>query len=324
MPQRGKNFVKICVRTECSPVFTCSRNGELADSASSSGRYVRRASQTLHRAIRPVDRDVDVEAERVVAPDDVAEQLVAHPVVRRVDDPLLLPRAPRVRAGRAEREAEAVGELAELGTALGDERDRVGEGLAAARPDLDLGRDQLTDEMRLELGALRGCLQLLEAVRRARGVSGSRIANSSSTATVKSVADSNCSRPSRSCSSPLRTRSSATARGYVKGLSSRRATPAQLQRSTTARLRRLLRARARSSGSSASSRRSFAARSAESPVVKLVRSRYALRILGGDAAQRSRRGRSGSRRAAASRRRRPRPRPCRTPRGRSTARPSRR
>ena len=88
----------------------------------------------------------------------------------------------------------AVGELAELGTALGHARGRVGEGLAAARPDLDLGRDQLADEMRLELGALRGRLQLLEAVRRATSVSGSRIANSSSTATVKSVADSNCSR----------------------------------------------------------------------------------------------------------------------------------
>ena len=119
----------------------------------------------LDGAVGAVDRDVDVEAERVVPPDDVAEQLVPHPVVRRVDDALLLPRAPRVRAGRAESEAEPVRELLQLGAALRDQGGHVGEGLAAACSDLDLRRDQLTDEVRLELGALGGGLQLLEAVR---------------------------------------------------------------------------------------------------------------------------------------------------------------
>src|SRR5213592_3165206 len=38
------------------------------------------------------------------------------------------------------------------------------EGLAATSAHLDLGRDQLADEMRLQLGALRGRLELLEAV----------------------------------------------------------------------------------------------------------------------------------------------------------------
>ena len=40
-PQRGKKRVKICVLAECSPVTTFSTNGELADSASSSGRNAR-------------------------------------------------------------------------------------------------------------------------------------------------------------------------------------------------------------------------------------------------------------------------------------------
>ena len=41
-----------------------------------------------------------------------SRELVPHAVVRGIDDPLLLPRAPRVRTGRAEREAEPLRELA--------------------------------------------------------------------------------------------------------------------------------------------------------------------------------------------------------------------
>ena len=46
MPQRGNMRVKICVRAEWRPVFTSSTNGELAESASSSGRKPRSALQT--------------------------------------------------------------------------------------------------------------------------------------------------------------------------------------------------------------------------------------------------------------------------------------
>ena len=56
-------------------------------------------------------------------------------------------------------------------------------------PDLDLRCDQLADEIRLELGALRGGFESSKRFVSDR-VSGSRIANSSSTATVKSCADS--------------------------------------------------------------------------------------------------------------------------------------
>src|SRR5438270_74847 len=74
------------------------------------------------RAVGPVDPYVDVEPEAVVPPDDVAEELVVPAVVRRVDDPLVLPAAPRVRAGRAEQGADRVGELPELRAPLADLR----------------------------------------------------------------------------------------------------------------------------------------------------------------------------------------------------------
>ena len=45
-PQRGNIRVKICVRAEWRPVTTSSTKGELADSASSSGRTFLNALQT--------------------------------------------------------------------------------------------------------------------------------------------------------------------------------------------------------------------------------------------------------------------------------------
>ena len=105
-----------------------------------------------------------VQAEGVVAPDDVAEQLVVAAVVRRVDDPLVLPVGPRVRPGRGKTDPERVRERFELHTPLRHRRRDVGERLEPPGLDLDLGGDQLADEVRLEHGPLRRRLQLLEAV----------------------------------------------------------------------------------------------------------------------------------------------------------------
>src|SRR3954465_9478820 len=106
-----------------------------------------------------------VDAEAFVAPDDVPQDLVVPPVVRRVDDPLVLPSAPGMRAGRREPDVEAADELGELLPALrhllGDLRKRR----TASRLDLDLGGDQLADEVLVELGARGGALELLEAIR---------------------------------------------------------------------------------------------------------------------------------------------------------------
>ena len=124
------------------------------------------------RAIGAADRHVHVEAEAVVAPDDVLEDLVVAAVVRRVDDPLVLPRAPGMGPGRAERHPERVGHLLELRAALADPACQLLEAVAAAGADLDLGGDQLADQVRLERRARRGLLKLLEAVaqRERRGV----------------------------------------------------------------------------------------------------------------------------------------------------------
>ena len=146
-------------------MFTLSTNGELADSARSSGRKFRSAGDDRDRAIGPVDRDVDVQPERVVAPDDVAQELVVPPVVRRVDDPLLLPVRPRVRPGRAEQEPHRLDERLQLRAPLGDRRRDVRERLLLAGADLDLGGDELADEVLLERRPARRRLDVLEAVR---------------------------------------------------------------------------------------------------------------------------------------------------------------
>ena len=101
---------------------TSSRNGELQDTASSSGRKLRSALHDCDGAVGSVDRHVDVEAEAVVAPDDVAQELVVAAVVRGVDDPLLLPRAPGMRAGRAEGDADRARQLGQLRAALAQPR----------------------------------------------------------------------------------------------------------------------------------------------------------------------------------------------------------
>ncbi len=111
-----------------------------------------------------------VDAEAVVAPDDVLKELVVPPVVRRVDDALVLPAAPRVSAGGSEPDAESVGELAELRSALAHPLGRFPEVRAPAGLDLDFGSDQLPDEVLVELRPRSTGLELLEAIRQLEGV----------------------------------------------------------------------------------------------------------------------------------------------------------
>src|SRR6266516_929322 len=106
-----------------------------------------------------------MDAEAVVAPDNVLEDLVVPAVVRRVDDALVLPAAPRVRAGTRKGDIEAVGELRQLRPARRHPLGRLPERGGAPGLDLDLRRDQLADEMLVELAAGGSSLELLEAVR---------------------------------------------------------------------------------------------------------------------------------------------------------------
>src|SRR5262249_33933928 len=109
-------------------------------------------------------------AEAVVPPDDVLEDLVVPSVVRRVDDPLVLPAAPRMCSGRRKRDVEAAGELGQLLTPLDHRAGGLREVVAPARLGLSLGHDQLAAEMLVELGARGRLLQLLEAVRQLQGL----------------------------------------------------------------------------------------------------------------------------------------------------------
>ena len=69
-----------------------------------------------------------------------------------------------MRADAAEHDPERLCERRELAAPFADPGRRLGERLAAPRADLDLGGDQLADDVLLDLGAFRGGLQLLEAV----------------------------------------------------------------------------------------------------------------------------------------------------------------
>ena len=134
------------------------------------------------RAVGAVDPDVDVEAERVVAPDDVAEELVVAAVVRRVDDPLLLPRAPRMRSCR--------GEPIPSGSASARSWSRRSASSAAAsanvsqRPVRISTSEAISSPTRWPSSAVPGAAACSSSKRFVRSsVSGSRSANSSSTAT---------------------------------------------------------------------------------------------------------------------------------------------
>ena len=106
-----------------------------------------------------------MDPEAVVAPDDVPEDLVVPRVVRRVDDALVLPAAPRMSPRRRDRNVALRDELLQLVAALDHRVGDLREIVAASGLDLDLGRDQLADEMVVELGAGRRGLHLLEPVR---------------------------------------------------------------------------------------------------------------------------------------------------------------
>ena len=124
------------------------------------------AKRVVHgdRPVGSRDPDVHVQAERVVAPHDVAEQLVVATVVRRVDDPLVLPAAPRMRPGAAEPDLKLACDGVQLDAPLRHRAHRLAEGLAAAGAHLDLGSDQLTDDVRRQVGLDRRAVELLEAV----------------------------------------------------------------------------------------------------------------------------------------------------------------
>ncbi len=132
-----------------------------------------------------------VQAERVVAPCDIAQVLRHPPVVLGVDDRLLPVVGPGVGARRAERESVGLGEREQAPAALTLAGERVVQVLPA--PEMI----SISEEISSPAMASNRTGSPSAAARRnsKRGsmsrVPGSRIANSSSTPTVKSVACAN-------------------------------------------------------------------------------------------------------------------------------------
>ena len=120
--------MKVCVRAECRPLSRPSRNGELAETASSSGSTGRSRSQTRTARSMSADPDVHVQAEGVVAPGDVLQAVLDAVVVLGVDHRLLAVVGPRVGAGGAERGAVRLGEREQPPPALALARERVAAG----------------------------------------------------------------------------------------------------------------------------------------------------------------------------------------------------
>ena len=156
--------MKTSVRAECRPELTDLDERRARREREHLGQEV--AQRVVHRdrAVGARDPDVHVETERVVAPDDVAKDLVVSAVVRRVDDPLVLPAAPRMRPGAAERELQLARDAVDLGAPLAHRGRGLAEVLAPAGAHLDLGCDQLADDVRCEIGLERRGVELLEAI----------------------------------------------------------------------------------------------------------------------------------------------------------------
>ena len=99
-------------------------------------------------AIGAVDPDVNVQAPGVVPLGDPAQVLLEPAVVLGVDDVLVEVVRPGVGAHRRQRQAHLVGDGEQPRSPGPLPLGRVREGLAAARPDLDLGVDQLALDRR--------------------------------------------------------------------------------------------------------------------------------------------------------------------------------
>ena len=165
MPQRGKLFVKIWLRAECRPEWRPSKNGELAEIASSSGITTRSRSQTRIARSAPRTPTCTCTLKVLFRQATYWSRVLNAAVVLGVDDLLLLPRAPRVRAGRTEQRVVTGRQREQAGARLALLGHRVGERFPAPGADLDLGLDQLAghglgeDRVVLSRGA-----QLLEAL----------------------------------------------------------------------------------------------------------------------------------------------------------------
>ena len=110
-----------------------SRNGELADSASSGGSTRAQVVADRDRPVGAPDADVHVHAPGVVSLRHPAQLLAQPVVVLGVDDLLIEVVRPGVRAGRGERDPEPLGEREQAAPAFALQLDRLGEATRRGR-----------------------------------------------------------------------------------------------------------------------------------------------------------------------------------------------
>ena len=173
------------------------------------------AQSVVHgdRAVGAGDPHVQVEPEGVVAPDHVAKQLVVPAVVRRVDDPLVLPAAPGCApvAPRASPSPLVISASCARRMPISSEASAK----VSHRPVRTSASDAISSPTRWSSTALPPAAAFTSSKRlTSESVSGSRSANSSSTATVRSVPPSKAARACSSsswygtfCASPIEARS---------------------------------------------------------------------------------------------------------------------
>ena len=164
MPQRGNDLVKIWVRAVCRPGVDPVDVRRVGRDRQQQRQHRPQPVADLDRAVGALDADVDLQRERVVAPGDVLEPVLDAVVVRRVDD-VLLAGSPTAGACRSvpSRTSCCLGEREQPPARLLLLGARVGDVLAAAGADLDLGRDQLAgDRVGEHRVARAGVAQLLE------------------------------------------------------------------------------------------------------------------------------------------------------------------
>ncbi len=156
--------MKICVRAECSPESLASRNGELAEIASSSGQDRPEPVAYLHRAVGAPNPHVDVQREGVIAPRHVLEPLLDPAVMVGLDDVLLAVIGPGMGSRCAESHVVVGGQGEQPPAAVPLGGNGLLERLPASRADLDLRGDQLLGDRLGEDRLFRDCsvAELLE------------------------------------------------------------------------------------------------------------------------------------------------------------------
>ncbi len=186
-PQRGKLFVKICVRTEASPLSRPSRNGELAERASNWRQHRPEAIADPDRAVESPHPDMDMQAESVVAPCDPAEIVLDPAVVLGVDDLLIAVIGPWMGAGGGQCRPVGDGEAEQAAAMVSLKGLGLGEVRPGTRTDLDLGSDQLAGHRSSRAGSSAAASRGARSAGPVQASRGRRGANSSSSPTVPSV-----------------------------------------------------------------------------------------------------------------------------------------